>query len=67
MVVSKHPDEREDGVDPNWSKSETESFWVAETLKYLYLIFDDVSTGSLDDWVYSTEGHLFKRPQSRLG
>jgi mannosyl-oligosaccharide alpha-1,2-mannosidase len=50
----------------NW-RDESESFWVAETLKYLYLIFDDVRVGSLDDWVYSTEGHLFKRPSSRLG
>jgi mannosyl-oligosaccharide alpha-1,2-mannosidase len=39
---------------------ETESFWAAETLKYLYLIFDDVSVASLDDWIFSTEGHLFR-------
>jgi mannosyl-oligosaccharide alpha-1,2-mannosidase len=51
----------------NWLTSETESFWLAETLKYLWLIFEDVSTGSLDDWVYSTEGHLFKRPHSKHG
>jgi mannosyl-oligosaccharide alpha-1,2-mannosidase len=45
----------------NWVDA-SESFWAAETLKYLFLIFDDVSVGSLDDWVYSTEGHLFRRP-----
>jgi mannosyl-oligosaccharide alpha-1,2-mannosidase len=41
---------------------ESESFWAAETLKYLFLIFEDVGAGSLDEWVYSTEGHLFSRP-----
>ncbi|KAF2672827.1 seven-hairpin glycosidase [Microthyrium microscopicum] len=39
---------------------DTESFWAAETLKYLYLIFDDVNVMSLDDWIFSTEGHLFR-------
>jgi mannosyl-oligosaccharide alpha-1,2-mannosidase len=41
---------------------ESESFWGAETLKYLFLTFDDVSVSSLDDWIFSTEGHLFGRP-----
>jgi mannosyl-oligosaccharide alpha-1,2-mannosidase len=44
-------------------KDESESFWGAETLKYLWLAFEDVGVGSLDDWIYSTEGHLFRRPQ----
>jgi mannosyl-oligosaccharide alpha-1,2-mannosidase len=39
----------------------TESFWAAETLKYLYLIFDDVNVISLDDWIFTTEGHLVRR------
>ncbi|KAJ2900790.1 glycoside hydrolase family 47 protein [Zalerion maritima] len=38
-----------------------ESFWVAETLKYFYLIFEDPGTISLDDWVFNTEAHPFKR------
>lgn len=42
---------------------ESESFWGAETLKYLWLTFEDVGVGSLDEWIYSTEGHLFRRPQ----
>lgn len=45
-----------------WLDVGIESFWHAETLKYFYLIFDDASAGNLDDWVYSTEGHLFRRP-----
>lgn len=37
-----------------------ESYWAAETLKYLYLTFSDVETASLDNWVFSTEGHVFR-------
>ncbi|OLL23642.1 putative mannosyl-oligosaccharide alpha-1,2-mannosidase [Neolecta irregularis DAH-3] len=31
-----------------------ESFWYAETLKYLYLCFDEPERWSLDDWVFNT-------------
>ncbi|KIV80529.1 hypothetical protein PV11_08022 [Exophiala sideris] len=41
-----------------------ESFWLAETLKYFYLIFSDPSVVSLDEWVLNTEAHPFKRPTS---
>ena len=37
-----------------------ESFWAAETLKYLWLTFSDVNVASLDRWVFSTEGHVFR-------
>lgn len=30
---------------------EMESFWLAETLKYFYLLFSDEDVVSLDDWV----------------
>ncbi|KAJ5549844.1 Class I alpha-mannosidase [Penicillium sp. DV-2018c] len=40
-----------------------ESFWLAETLKYLYLIFSEPDHISLDDYVLSTEAHPFKRPK----
>jgi len=39
-----------------------ESFWLAETLKYFYLLFADESVVSLDEWVLNTEAHPFKRP-----
>jgi mannosyl-oligosaccharide alpha-1,2-mannosidase len=42
---------------------EMESFWLAETLKYAYLLFDDETKWSLDDWVLNTEAHLFRRPK----
>ena len=38
-----------------------ESFWLAETLKYLYLIFDDPKKFSLDDWVFTTEAQPLRR------
>ncbi|PSN45702.1 Mannosyl-oligosaccharide alpha-1 [Blattella germanica] len=34
-----------------------QSFFLAETLKYLYLLFSDDSLMSLDEWVYNTEAH----------
>ncbi|EAW16482.1 class I alpha-mannosidase 1A [Aspergillus fischeri NRRL 181] len=39
-----------------------ESFWLAETLKYFYLLFADPSVVSLDDYVLNTEAHPLKRP-----
>ncbi|KAL2809703.1 glycoside hydrolase [Aspergillus granulosus] len=39
-----------------------ESFWLAETLKYFYLIFSDPDLISLDEYVLNTEAHPFKRP-----
>lgn len=38
-----------------------ESFWLGETLKYFYLMFSDASVVSLDEWVFNTEAHPFKR------
>lgn len=34
-----------------------ESFLLAETLKYLYLIFSDDELISLDEFVFNTEAH----------
>uniref|UniRef100_A0A8C4N369 alpha-1,2-Mannosidase n=1 Tax=Eptatretus burgeri TaxID=7764 RepID=A0A8C4N369_EPTBU len=34
-----------------------QSFFLAETLKYLYLLFSDDSVLPLDQWVFSTEAH----------
>ncbi|KAK4453045.1 endoplasmic reticulum mannosyl-oligosaccharide 1,2-alpha-mannosidase [Podospora aff. communis PSN243] len=39
-----------------------ESFWLAETLKYFYLIFSPPDVISLDEWVLNTEAHPLKRP-----
>ena len=41
-----------------------ESFLLSETLKYLYLTFDDTSFVHGGDYVFSTEAHLFPvRPE----
>ena len=37
-----------------------ESFWMAETLKYFYLVFGDTDLISLDDFVLNTEAHPFR-------
>ncbi|OJJ40350.1 hypothetical protein ASPWEDRAFT_101200 [Aspergillus wentii DTO 134E9] len=39
-----------------------ESFWLAETLKYFYLLFSDPSVVNLDEYVLNTEAHPFRRP-----
>ncbi|KAG0676001.1 mannosyl-oligosaccharide alpha-1,2-mannosidase [Pichia californica] len=58
-------------IDPPIKSDNMESFWLAETLKYLYLLFDDktgtgqggiLKTGKLDKWdlrntVFNTEAH----------
>ena len=40
-----------------------ESFWLAETLKYFYLIFSDMDLVSLDEYVLNTEAHPLRRPK----
>ncbi|KAL2257401.1 hypothetical protein VTK26DRAFT_216 [Humicola hyalothermophila] len=40
-----------------------ESFWIAETLKYFYLIFSEPDLISLDDYVFNTEAHPLKLPK----
>ncbi|KAI7901916.1 glycoside hydrolase [Cokeromyces recurvatus] len=49
---------RVDIPTPTWDDRE-ESFFFAETLKYLYLIFDDPENPRLpfDKWVFNTEAH----------
>lgn len=44
-----------------------ESFWTAETLKYFYLVFSRSDMLSLDDWVFNTEAHPFRRPKVGKG
>ncbi|KAF2630160.1 glycoside hydrolase family 47 protein [Macroventuria anomochaeta] len=42
-----------------------ESFWMAETLKYFFLLFSDPTSISLDDYVFNTEAHPFKLPKAK--
>ena len=42
----------DDVTDPNpFGLDQMESFWLAETLKYFYLLFSDPSVVSLDDYI----------------
>jgi hypothetical protein len=41
-----------------------ESFWLAETLKYFYLVFASWDTIDLDKWVLNTEAHPLSRPDT---
>ncbi|GAA5855970.1 hypothetical protein JCM8547_000435 [Rhodosporidiobolus lusitaniae] len=38
-----------------------ETFWISETLKYLFLLFSEKDVVPLDQWVFNTEAHPFKR------
>ncbi|KAI1771134.1 glycoside hydrolase family 47 protein [Hypoxylon cercidicola] len=40
-----------------------ESFWLAETLRYFYLIFSSPDLIDLDEYVLNTEAHPLKRPR----
>jgi mannosyl-oligosaccharide alpha-1,2-mannosidase len=51
-VITSHPS----------PSNEMESFWLAETLKYFYLLYTTPDVISLDEWVLNTEAHPFKRP-----
>ncbi|KAH6632161.1 glycoside hydrolase [Chaetomium tenue] len=42
-------------------KDSMESFWMAETLKYFYLIFSDPELINLNEFVLNTEAHPFRR------
>jgi len=42
---------------PASKKNEMPSFFMAETLKYLYLLFIDEELIPLDEWVFNTEAH----------
>ncbi|KAI1288985.1 glycoside hydrolase [Xylaria venustula] len=39
-----------------------ESFWLAETLCYFYLIFSSPDLMNLDEFVFNTEAHPLRRP-----
>jgi len=45
----------------NQTEFRMESFFLAETLKYLYLLFSPKTYISLDDYVYNTEAHPLRK------
>jgi mannosyl-oligosaccharide alpha-1,2-mannosidase len=51
--MMKTPPDKYDGI---------KSFWLAETLKYFYLIFSDPGLVSPDEFVLNTEADAFRIP-----
>ncbi|KAK2462665.1 hypothetical protein APHAL10511_005398 [Amanita phalloides] len=44
-------------IEPFGKDNDMPSWFLAETLKYLYLLFDDTNSIPLDRWVFNTEAH----------
>lgn len=47
-------------VTPPHRNDKQESFWLAETLKYLYLLYSPSDVIPLATWVFNTEAHPLK-------
>eukprot|EP00055_Hartaetosiga_balthica_P007031 m.23646 g.23646 ORF g.23646 m.23646 type:complete len:582 (-) comp5568_c0_seq2:85-1830(-) len=45
--------------NPPQYRNKMESFFLGETLKYLYLLFDETNKIDLNEWVFNTEAHPF--------
>jgi len=43
--------------EPFPNNNDMPSWFLAETLKYFYLLFDDTDPISLNNWVFNTEAH----------
>jgi mannosyl-oligosaccharide alpha-1,2-mannosidase len=52
-------------ADPPSYKDHQESFFLAETLKYLYLLFSDSELIPLDQFVFNTEAHPLRIARSQ--
>ncbi|RPB21474.1 seven-hairpin glycosidase [Terfezia boudieri ATCC MYA-4762] len=62
VAFAEIPDTTRTPEDKEWRQTDSmESFWLAETLKYYYLLFSEPELISLDEWVFNTEAHPFKR------
>ena len=54
--------------NPSNPRDPQESFFMSETLKYLYLSFTSDDVISLDEWVFNTEAHpihVYDQPESQ--
>ncbi|KAI8345311.1 glycosyl hydrolase family 47-domain-containing protein [Choanephora cucurbitarum] len=61
---SKENSNKNETFDPSFNQIDTmESFLLAETFKYLYLLFSPPELISLDKFVFNTEAHPFVRKQ----
>ncbi|XXH03411.1 hypothetical protein Hte_009813 [Hypoxylon texense] len=60
LAFSAIPDVTTSGATAKKDSME-QSFWLAETLKYFYLIFSPPDLISLDEYVFNTEAHPLRR------
>jgi len=60
-VRKNNREEEEEADGKRWSNhgDKMESFFLSETLKYLYLLFSPDTVLPLDRWVFNTEAHPF--------
>lgn len=56
---------RDVGLSAPQGDDKQQSFLLAETMKYLYLIFSDGDDMHLDEWVFNTEAHPFRITRGR--
>ena len=56
------------GQVPPAQDDKMQTFWLAETLKYLFLLFSPSTTLPLDQWVFNTECHPLRaeRPAAQV-
>ena len=47
-------------------KDEMETFFIAENMKYFYLTFSQKPTVNIDDYVFNTEAHPFKKSSFKI-
>ena len=54
----------EDVTNANTAQANSmDGYWLAETLKYYYLLYSEPDLVNLDEYVLNTEAHPFKRPK----
>ncbi|KAJ5225512.1 hypothetical protein N7468_006737 [Penicillium chermesinum] len=59
----------EDVINPEGEPGHLDSMgsvWMAQTLKYFYLLFSPPDTLSLDEYVFNSAGHPLRRPEETL-
>ena len=54
------------GAVPPVQNNKMETFWLAETLKYLYLLFSPDSSIPLGEYVFNTEAHPLRIPAATV-
>ena len=67
-IAPRKPAAASASVTPPRHTGKMESFFTAETLKYLWLLFADTALVPLDRWVFNTEAHPLRvHPEYRWG